>query len=198
MPEKKVRLNILGLSYSQTQSGAYALILGEESGKRRLPVVIGANESQSIAIQLEGMKPLRPLTHDLFTSMAIAFHIDLIEVNIIKLLDGIFYSELVCKRKNTKIKIDSRTSDAIALAIRFKSPIYVTESIMRKAGILIDENTGKLQTQDSNYDEDEEDDTSNLTSEELKDLMNKAIADENYEKASFYRDEIKKKDENKE
>ena len=129
MPDKKIRLNIIGLSYSQTQTGAYALILGEETGKRRLPVIIGTSEAQAIAVQLEGLTPYRPLTHDLFLSMASAFHIELLEVNIVKLEEGVFFSELVCAKDGSKIKIDSRTSDAIALALRFKCPIFVCSPI---------------------------------------------------------------------
>ena len=141
---KKILLKIAGLSYSQTRAGAYALILEEEDGNRRLPVIIGTSEAQSIAIQLEGLKPYRPLTHDLFVSMASSFHIEVTEVNIIKLEEGIFYSEIICKKENTKIKIDSRTSDAIAIALRFKAPIFVKESIMTKAGMLFDDDKGKF------------------------------------------------------
>lgn len=198
---KKIRLNILGLSSSQTQTGAYALILGEENGNRRLPVIIGTGEAQAIAIRLEGLKPYRPLTHDLFHSMASAFHIMVTEVNIIKLEEGIFYSELVCERSNARIKIDSRTSDAIALALRFRCPIYVTEAIMNKAALIFDEITGKLiPATDSGEPENEQAEStqlSDMTIEELQKLMQEAIDNENYENASKYRDEINRRDEDK-
>jgi bifunctional DNase/RNase len=189
MPEKKIRLNIIGLSYSQTQTGAYALILGEETGKRRLPVIIGTSEAQAIAVQLEGLTPYRPLTHDLFLSMASAFHIELIEVNIVKLEEGVFFSELVCMRDNAKVKIDSRTSDAIALALRFKCPIFVKEDIIRRAGIFIDDKTGKFKSSDSDVENPDSMDEYSL--DELKKMMQTAIEAEDYEKASELRDLIK-------
>ena len=134
----KIRLNILGLSVSQTQSGAYALVLAEENGERRIPIIIGPVEAQAIAIQLEGLKPPRPLTHDLIKNMAMAFDIALLEVTIYKLEEGIFYSELLCEMDGKEIKIDSRTSDAVALALRFRCPIYTTEEILKKSGIILD------------------------------------------------------------
>jgi len=138
MSKKRVKLNILGLSYSQTQTGAYALVLAEEGGDRRIPIIIGGVEAQSIAIKLEGLTPPRPLTHDLFWNFAKAFDIEIQEVVIYKLEEGIFYSELVCKRGSETLHIDSRTSDAVALALRFKCPIYTYEEIMDKAGIVLD------------------------------------------------------------
>ncbi len=126
----KIKLNVLGISYSQTQSGAYALVLTEEHGNRRIPIIIGGFEAQAIAIQLEGLTPPRPLTHDLFLSFATAFNISLIEVDIYRLEEGVFYSKLVCENGNREITIDARTSDAIALALRFKCPIYTTEEII--------------------------------------------------------------------
>ena len=138
MDKKKVKLNILGLSYSQTQSGAYALVLAEEEGDRRIPIIIGGVEAQSIAIKLEGLEPPRPLTHDLFLNFARAFDVELTEVLIYKLEEGIFYSELVCTRSSEVIRIDSRTSDAVALALRFNCPIYTYEEILAKAGIVLD------------------------------------------------------------
>jgi len=188
---KKIRLNILGLSATQTQMGAYALILGEESGKRRLPIIIGVGETKAIVARLEGVKSFRPLTHDLFLSMASAFHIAVIEVNIVKLEEGIFYSELVCDRNDARIKIDSRTSDAIALALRFKCPIYVTEAIMDEASLVFDEATGKLvPSGEASDSEQSEDSITEMPIEELEDLMQEAIDNEDYEKASIYRDEI--------
>ena len=134
----KIKLNVLGISYSQTQSGAYALVLTEESGDRRIPIIVGGFEAQSIAIQLEGLKPPRPLTHDLFMNFANSFSIDLLEVNIHKLEEGVFYSKLLCDNGEKKLTIDTRTSDAIALALRFKCPIYTTEEIMERAGIVLE------------------------------------------------------------
>jgi bifunctional DNase/RNase len=134
----KIKLNVLGISYSQTQSGAYALVLTEENGERRIPIIVGGFEAQSIAIQLEGLNPPRPLTHDLFLNFARSFKIALLEVTIHKLEEGVFYSKLTCDDGKNRITIDSRTSDAIALALRFKCPIYTTDEIMEKAGIVLD------------------------------------------------------------
>ncbi len=194
---KKVKLIPIGLSYSRTSSGAYALIMTEENGQRRLPVVIGANEAQAIAIQMEGMKPYRPLTHDLFLYMASAFSIEVIEVNIIKLKDGIFYSEIVCKRKKKEIKIDARTSDAIAISMKFDCPIYVNEKIMKKAAILLDEKSGSiLHTTEQDKEEEEEKkerEISDYSNDELNEMMIDVIKEEDYETASIIRDEIKKR-----
>ena len=134
----KIKLNVLGLSISQTQTGAYALVLSEDNGERRIPIIIGPVEAQSIAIQLEGLHPPRPLTHDLFKNIANAFGIELVEVFIYKLEEGIFYSELICDQAGTRISVDSRTSDAVALALRFMCPIYTSEEILNKAGIVIE------------------------------------------------------------
>lgn len=195
---KKIQLKIAGLSYSQTRAGAYALILEEVDGKRRLPVIIGTSEAQSIAIQMEGLKPFRPLTHDLFTSLALSFKIEILEVNIVKLEEGIFYSEIVCKRELAKIKIDSRTSDAVALALRFNAPIFIDESILLKAGIVFDETGEKA---DSDQQEEEpaksQTDFSDYSLKELKTMLNEAIENEEYEKASMIRDELKKRKEDK-
>jgi len=190
---KKIRLKIAGLSYSQTRAGAYALILEEEDGNRRLPVIIGTSEAQSIAIQLEGLKPYRPLTHDLFVSMASSFHIEVFEVNIVKLEEGIFYSEIICKREHAKIKIDSRTSDAIAIALRFKAPIYVSESIMLKAGMLFDDESGKFVETDKSDEETIPKDYSEMTEDELNKLMEESVINEDYETASKIRDELNKR-----
>jgi uncharacterized protein len=198
---RKIKLNILGLSYSQTQSGAYALVLSEEDGNRRIPIIIGAVEAQAIAIQLEGLKPPRPLTHDLFLNTALAFHIDVVEVFIHKLEEGIFYAELVCEQTGNKITVDSRTSDAVALALRFECPIYTTEDILDKAGIILDfeeEESEEDENSDSGKEmvgpEDEEDsDYSVYSTEELNTLLDKAVSEEDYEKASEIRDEISRR-----
>jgi uncharacterized protein len=197
----KIRLNVLGISYSQTQSGAYALVLSEENGQRRVPIIVGGFEAQAIAIQLEGLKPPRPLTHDLFVNFAIAFKINLIEVNIYKLEEGVFFSKLICDNGQTRISIDARTSDAIALALRFKCPIFTTEDILTRAGIVIDfENEAKSQKSESDELRVEietpsksNEELKNLDSDELKDLLDEAISKENYERASIIRDEINRR-----
>ncbi len=190
MDRKKVRLNILGLSYSQTQSGAYALILTEEEGDRRIPIIIGGVEAQAIAIKLEGLTPPRPLTHDLFLSFAQACGVSLVEVLMYKLEEGIFYSELVCQRNNGEIiRLDSRTSDAVALALRFNSPIYTYEDIIQKAGIVIDfENIEE--TKNSKRSRKKETGYSGYSLDELQQMLKTAIEKEDYEKASAIRDEI--------
>jgi bifunctional DNase/RNase len=196
----KVKLNVLGISYSQTQSGAYALVLTEEKGDRRIPIIVGGFEAQAIAIQLEGLNPPRPLTHDLFYNFAVSFKVDLLEVNIYKLEEGIFYSRLTCFDGKNTINIDSRTSDAIALALRFKCPIYTTEDILDRSGIVLDfekesKATQHLQTskvhEESRRTEYEE--LRNFSLEELKSGLEDAIRSENYEKASMIRDEINRR-----
>jgi bifunctional DNase/RNase len=137
---KKIKLDIVGLSYSQTQSGAYALVLGEVSGRRRLPIIIGSFEAQAIAIEIEKMTPSRPLTHDLFKSLGQAFNITVQEVIIYNLVDGIFYSKLICSDGKKTVEIDARTSDAIAVSVRFECPIYTYEFILSSAGIVIEGN----------------------------------------------------------
>jgi len=196
---KKVKLNILGLSYSQTQTGAYALVLSEADGNRRIPIIIGAVEAQAIAIQLEGLKPPRPLTHDLFLNVALAFDIEISEVFIHKLEEGIFYAEIVCEQNSNRIRVDSRTSDAIALALRFECPIFTTEEIIEKAGIIMefDEN-GEVSDEPEDVEMIKKSkvkhvDYSEYSSEELNELLDAAVADEDYEKASEIRDEINKR-----
>lgn len=199
----KIKLNVLGISYSQTQSGAYALVLTEENGDRRIPIIIGGFEAQAIAIQLEGLNPPRPLTHDLFLSFATAFDISLIEVNIYRLEEGVFYSKLVCVYKDREVTIDARTSDAIALALRFKCPIYTTEEIMAQSGIVLDIES---ETDDDSTDEEKFEPSSpsgetpgstmdfkEQSEKELKEMLEEAINKENYEKASMIRDELKRR-----
>src|ERR1700733_14536731 len=136
---KKIKLDIVGLSYSQTQSGAYALVLGETKGKRRLPIIIGGFEAQAIAIELEKMTPSRPLTHDLFKSFAEAFNISVKEVIIYNLVEGVFFAKLICDNGEKEIEIDTRTSDAIAIAVLFQCPIFTYEFILSSAGIVLEE-----------------------------------------------------------
>jgi len=194
---QKIRLNILGLSVSQTQSGAYALVLAEEEGERRIPIIIGPVEAQAIAIQLEGLKPPRPLTHDLIKNMALAFDIALLEVTIYKLEEGIFYSELLCEMNGKEIRIDSRTSDAVALALRFRCPIYTSEEILQKAGIVLESDDENSPVR-SMIDEDELEATGSsyaqYSTNDLQELLNEAIEDEDYEKASIIRDELNKRE----
>lgn len=194
---QKIRLNILGLSVSQTQSGAYALVLAEENGERRIPIIIGPVEAQAIAIQLEGLKPPRPLTHDLFKNMALAFDIALLEVTIYKLEEGIFYSELLCEMEGKEVRIDSRTSDAVALALRFRCPIYTTEEILKKSGIVLDledEDSPVRNVQDNEHSTEPDKSTySQYSASELNEMINEAIQNEDYEKASIIRDELKKR-----
>ena len=190
----KIKLKVLGISYSQTQSGAYALVLGEENGDRRIPIIIGGFEAQAIAIQLEGLKPPRPLTHDLFLSLALAYNINLEEIYINRLESGVFYCELVCNNQHSTIKLDARTSDSIALALRFNCPIYTTTEILDKAGIIIPEESEEREAgvkKEKKKKKSDERQYSKLNDEELENLLNKAIAEENYEIASLIKEEIK-------
>lgn len=196
-----VRLNIKGISYSQTQSGAYALVLNEVDGPRTLPIVIGAFEAQSIAIALEKeIKPPRPLTHDLFKTFADRFHIVIKQVIIHKLVDGIFFSSLICERDKIEEIIDTRTSDAIALATRFNAPIYTYENILDQAGIYL-KMKDDLTTENSplsieNLIDDKPVKESSFSKDTLKQLnkkLNEAIEQENYELAAKIRDEINKR-----
>jgi uncharacterized protein len=192
----KIKLEIAGLSYSQTQSGAYALVLAETGGKRQLPIIIGGFEAQAIAIELEKMTPTRPLTHDLFKNFAVSFSIEVKEVVIYNLIEGIFFAKLICEREGQVTEIDARTSDAIAIGVRFNCPIYTFENILSSAGILLDEETGN--EFDSDSIEDEESDLSiesfnQVSIEELEAQLNEAIQNEDYELASKIRDEINKR-----
>lgn len=202
-----VRLNIKGISYSQTQNGAYALILNEVDGDRKLPIVIGAFEAQSIAIALEKeIKPPRPLTHDLFKNFADRFDIVIKQVIIHKLVDGVFYSSLICERDKIEEIIDARTSDAIALALRFEAPIFTYKNILDKAGIYLKVDS-KKDKEDSDQDSVLMDDLldsdfesstpkenyTTKTLEELHNLLDEAVSNEDYEKAAHIRDEISKR-----
>lgn len=206
-----VRLKIKGISYSQTQNGAYALILNEVEGDRKLPIVIGAFEAQSIAIALEKeIKPPRPLTHDLFKNFSDRFDIVIKQVIIHKLVDGVFYSSIICERDGIEEIIDARTSDAIALALRFNAPIFTYKTILDKAGIFLkfsskdkekDENSGDSIMVDEILQESEtvhiesaaSDGYTELTIDELEKELEKAVANEDYEKAAKLRDEISKR-----
>lgn len=192
----KIKLEIVGLSYSQTQSGAYALVLSEVDGNRRLPIIIGGFEAQAIAIELEKMVPTRPLTHDLFKNFATTFNIQVKEVVIYNLVEGIFYSKLVCELNGEVTEIDARTSDAIAIGVRFKCPVYTFENILSSAGILLDETSEG--SDDPLFSESEENESADETIasvslDELEEQLNQAIANEDYERASKIRDEINKR-----
>lgn len=195
---KKIKLDIVGLSYSQTQSGAYALVLGEVSGRRRLPIIIGSFEAQAIAIEIEKMTPSRPLTHDLFKSLGQAFNITVQEVIIYNLVDGIFYSKLVCSDGKKTIEIDARTSDAIAVSVRFECPIYTYEFILSTAGIVIEGNDF-VYLENINETAEEKTHTTaagtytSLSEDELKTRLQQALAEEAYEKAAKIRDELNKR-----
>ena len=195
---KKLGLDIVGLSYSQTQSGAYALVLAEKEGKRRLPIIIGGFEAQAIAIELEDMTPSRPLTHDLFKSFADSFDIKIEEVIIYNLVEGIFYAKLMCIRDGEKVEIDTRTSDAVALAVRFKCPIYTYEFILESAGITLEEDMEGEKTpttKEKKSKPKEKKGIDSLKVSELKERLQKAIDTENYEEASRLRDEIQRRSE---
>lgn len=197
---EKVKLNIVGLSYSQTQSGAYALVLGEEKGKRRLPIIIGGFEAQAIAIELEKMAPSRPLTHDLFKNFAEQFDIHINEIIIYNLVEGIFFAKLICEQNGKEIELDSRTSDAIALAVRFSSPIYTYEFVLKTAGIVLEDDnySGELDDEelDSENDEANIETVDDLSIEELNAQLDEALNQEDYEMASKIRDEINKRENN--
>jgi len=189
---QKIELTILGLSYSQTQTNSYALILGEVNGKRRLPIVIGHFEAQAIALELEKMKPSRPLTHDLFRNFADTFGISIEEVIINKFQEGIFYALLICNDGIKVRQIDSRTSDAIALAIRFGCSIYTYENIMAQAGITYEEEDSEGGPLPATQ-EDVDNEFSALSDEELQEELQKAVDHEDYERASLIRDEIQRR-----
>lgn len=203
---KLIQMSVKGISYSETQTGAYALILNEEKGERKLPIIIGGFEAQSIAIALENdVKPTRPLTHDLFKSFGERFEIFVKQVIIHKLVDGVFYSSLICERDKIEEIIDARTSDAIALALRYNAPIFAYDSILKKAGFSakISENFNKIKTQEDKWLEnfisnktnknDQKYDLKKLSVNKLKSLLTKLVSKENYEKAALIRDELSKR-----
>ena len=193
---KRVKLKVLGISYSQTQSGAYALILVEENGERRVPIIIGGFEAQAIVIKLENLDPPRPLTHDLFRNFAAEFNIMVIEVMIYKLEEGVFYSRLLCNNGEKEISIDSRTSDAVALALRFGCPIYITEEILDKAGTTITTSKSEPSAEtdrESLFDSGGGSGYDSYSDEELFKLIDDAVKTEDYEKAATIRDEIERR-----
>lgn len=189
---KKIELEIVALSHSITQTHSYAVVLGEVNGLRRLPIVIGGFEAQAIAVALERMQPSRPLTHDLMKNLMLAFQLELHEIIICNLQEGIFYSKLVCSNDKDTVEIDSRTSDALALAVRFGCPIYTYENIIDNAGILPEPNaTGKKKSISTTTDETlPQDDLRKLTMDELQELLNTVLEQEDYIRAIAIRDEI--------
>jgi uncharacterized protein len=194
---KKIELEIVALSHSITQTHSYAVVLGEVNGLRRLPIVIGGFEAQAIAVALEKMQPSRPLTHDLMKNFMNAFAIDLLEIIICDLQEGIFYSKLVCSSENDTVEIDSRTSDAIALAVRFGCPVYTYENILESAGILMEDtaSTGKKKKgkQEVMVEQDSptgNEDLKTMTLTELNNLLNEVLGSEDYIRAIAIRDEI--------
>lgn len=198
---EKIDLEIIGLSYSQTQSGAYALVLGEKiNSKRRLPIIIGGFEAQAIAIELEDMTPSRPLTHDLFKNFADSYSIKVKEVVVYNLVEGIFFSKIISEQNGKEVEIDTRTSDAIALAVRFKCPIYTYEFILASAGIILEEGVNNedelskeieaIEDELETFDEPKSIGYKDLTIEELNIRLQDAIESENYEEASKIKAEL--------
>jgi len=192
---KRVALKVMGISYSQTQSGAYALILSEENGERRIPIIIGGFEAQAIVIRLENLEPPRPLTHDLFKKFADEFSISVVEVVIYKLEEGVFYSQLVCTNGHKELEIDSRTSDAVALALRFGCPIFIMEDILDKAGITISQSDQEIPASDEpdTIFESPSSGFDSYSEDELYKMIDEAVKTEDYEKAAAIRDEIEKR-----
>jgi bifunctional DNase/RNase len=203
---KKIELEIVALSHSITQTHSYAVVLGEVNGLRRLPIVIGGFEAQAIAVALEKMHPSRPLTHDLMKNFLNAFAIDLHEIIICDLQEGIFYSKLVCASENDTIEIDSRTSDALALAVRFGCPIYTYENILESAGILMEDTGstgGKKKKAKQEVVVEEQgpgggnEDLKTMTLEELNNLLSEVLEGEDYIRAIAIRDEINSRKKNR-
>ncbi len=185
---EKILLHIVTLTQSVTQAQNFAVVLGEENGNRRLPIVIGNAEAQAIAVALEGMVPTRPLTHDLFKNTLDTFGIVLEEVRISELLDGIFYAKLICSFQGDILEVDARSSDAIALAVRFECPIYTYEKVLAEAGIVLSENEDKPKKVARK--KAEKKGLTGYTTKELNDLLGKTVASEDYEKAAQIRDEL--------
>lgn len=188
---EKIPLDIVALSHSVTQSHNYAVVLGEKEGKRRLPVVIGGFEAQAIAVAMENMTPNRPLTHDLFRNTLDVFGVSIVEVIINNLVDGIFYAQLVCEKDGEHYEVDSRTSDAIAMAVRFECPIYTFETIMESAGIVLEDDSDEpvikqVETKSSDAYE-------NLSVKALNKLLDEVLENEDYERAAKIRDEINRR-----
>jgi len=200
---KKIELEIVALSHAITRNHSYAVVLGEKRGFRRLPIVIGGAEAQAIAVAMEDMAPTRPLTHDLMKSILETFEVDLREVIINNLLDGVFYAKLICEKDGEEIEIDSRTSDALALCVRFDCPIFTYEFILDSAGIVLEESQREALEQEEDERKEEvfvapssgksKEDLSIYTIKELDKLLLEALEGENYERAASIRDEMNKR-----
>lgn len=188
---KKIELEIVALSHSITQTHSYAVVLGEINGLRRLPIVIGGFEAQAIAVALERMNPSRPLTHDLMKNFMLAFNVELHEVVINDLQEGIFYSKLVCSSANDTVEIDSRTSDALALAVRFGCPVFTYDNILEQAGVLMEDDGKKKKAMPVTSETGGSDDLKGMTLEELDTLLAEVLDQEDYIRAIAIRDEIK-------
>ncbi len=193
--KKKIELEIVALSHNVTQSQNFAVVLGEQGGKRRLPIVIGGFEAQAIAVAIERMMPNRPLTHDLFKNTLTTFDIELKEIVINNLLDGVFYSRMVCLRDGEQIEIDSRTSDAIAMAVRFNCPIFTYDFILDAAGVVLEEELEEPRGKKVERKQTAGNSLSNLSAEDLQRLLEEMLTNENYERAAAIRDEIKRRQE---
>ena len=192
---RKIELDIVALSHSMAQSQNYAIVLGEQDGNRRLPIVIGGCEAQAIAVAMERMSPNRPLTHDLMKNILQIYDVELKEVIINDLLDGIFHARLVCIKEGDIIEIDSRTSDALAIAVRFNCPIYTYEFILETAGIVLDENDEPQQEKRAKRKR-KKASLTNMPIQDLEKILEKALEKEDYEKAAKIRDEINKRSSN--
>jgi uncharacterized protein len=191
---KRIKLKVMGISYSQTQSGAYALLLIEENGERRIPIIIGGFEAQAIVIKLENLEPPRPLTHDLIKKIADQFNITVIEVMIYKLEEGVFFSKMVCNNGEKEYSIDSRTSDAVAIALRFGCPIYIDNDILEKAQLTNTPSDSDLVSSSDSVNMNEPNSKySSLSDEELYKMIDEAVKKEDYERAASVRDEIDKR-----
>jgi bifunctional DNase/RNase len=187
----RIRLNIVGLSSGQS-NGSYTLILGEDNGRRKLPIIIGSFEAQAIAIEIEKIVPFRPMTHDLFVSFCKSFNITIVEIEIYNLIDGVFHAKLVCEKDGDTIEIDARTSDSIALAVRFKCPIYTFEDIMETAGVVFNEDIEEELEAEKPAKPAGVDYTAQ-TLDKLHLLLEEALKNEDYGKAALIRDEIQKR-----
>lgn len=193
---KKIELEIIALSHSITQSHSYAVVLGEKTGSRRLPIVIGGFEAQAIAIAIEDIEPTRPLTHDLMKNVLNVFEIELKEIVINNLMNGVFYAQLICERDGQTYEIDSRTSDAIALAARFDCPIYTYEFILESTGIMLDEEELKKEEEARKTTETVSEEVKAKSTDDLDKSLREAIENEDYEEAARIRDEINKRSKN--
>lgn len=189
----KIRLEILGLSSSQAQSGSFALVLGEKNGSRRLPIIIGMFEAQAIAIEIERITPNRPMTHDLFRSMAEAFEIRVVEVIISDLREGVFFAKLVCMNEDRRVEIDARPSDAIAIALRFNAPVYTSENVLMEAGIVLTDEDEDDHLEEVTQSPNRPESLKEYSTDQLQVLLNEALENEDYEKAAKIRDELSKR-----